>query len=571
MLKSIQKYVIVLIILFGALIYYTYNMIPVGLGGSGNQENVVDLPAAVEENENRLVVAEKNIGDRYNPLLATTSGEEHVCELVFDSLVDLNAQGDLIPELAAFWEVSDDAMVYTFHLKEGIYFHDGMPLTTEDVAFTYTFLASPYYQGPFSDKVMDLEGAVAFNQRKRDADRIVGIHVLDERTIQFVLTEPNVLKLYDFQFGILPKHIYEVESWGEFQALNGKPIGSGPFRLINRTDQIIQFEANEEYYQKSANIDGIEIVKLENYDANSVYYLAAGKLDIASINPNPQNVQRLNSSSQVKLISHDSNSYGYVGLNLRDPVFQDVKVRQALMHGINRAFFVETFYKGYGEVCNAPAPYLTALPVDGLDEYTYDPKEAKALLKEAGWHDLDGNGVLEKDGKPFTFTLSTYTDSNYSYNIAALLRSNLKDLGIIMDVEFLSFDELLDRVFFQRDFDAYTLHWVIGPEQQMQGTFDRQSDRVGGYNSVGYQNDQAETIFSEILGTVREEERELLVEQWIRIANQDLPYLFLSYNVEMVGVNNRVENFHPSAFSGWADQAKQLILRKPRSKNLSMN
>lgn len=571
MLRSIHKYLIVLIVLFGALIYYTYNMIPFELGGSENQKNADYLPAAVEKNENRLVVAEKNIGDRYNPLLATTSGEEQVCELVFDSLVDLNTQGDLIPELAAFWEVSDDARVYTFHLKEGITFHDGMPLTTEDIAFTYTFLASPYYQGPFSDKVMDLEGARVFNQRKSEFDGISGIRVLDERTIQFVLTEPNVLKLYDFQFGILPKHIYQVDSWGDFQALNGKPIGSGAFRLIDHTDQSLQFEANKEYYQQSANIDGIELVKLENYDANSVYYLAAGKLDIASINPNPQNVQRLNSSSLVELISHDSNSYGYIGLNLRDPMFQDVKVRQAFMHGINRAFFVETFYKGYGEVCNAPASYQTALPVDGLDEYTYDPKEAKALLREAGWQDLDGNGILEKDGKEFQFTLSTYTDSNYSYNVAALLRSNLRDLGIDMDVDFLSFDELLNRVFFQRDFDAYTLHWVIGSEQQMQGTFDQQSDRVGGYNSVGYGNEKAEKIFLEVLGTVREEEREKLVEEWIRIANADLPYLFLSYNVEMMGVNKRVENFQPSAFSGWADQAKQLILRKPGSQNLSLD
>ncbi len=571
MLKSIQKYLFALIILFGALIYYTSNIIPYGLWGSGNQENVVYLPAAVEKNENRLIVAEKNIGDRYNPLLATTSGEERVCELVFDGLVELNVQGELIPELAAFWEVSDDAKVYTFHLKEGIYFHDGTPLTTEDVAFTYTFLASPYYQGPFSDKVMDLEGARAFNQRKSETDGIAGIRVLDERTIQFVLTEPNVLKLYDFQFGILPKHIYQVDSWGDFLALNDKPIGSGAFRLINHTNQSIQLEANEEYYQKPANIDGIEIVKLENYDANSVYYLSEGKLDIASINPNPQNVQRFASSSQVKLISHDSNSYGYIGLNLRDPKFQDVKVRQALMHGINRAFFAETFYKGYGEVCNAPAPYLTALTINGLEEYPFDPMAAKAILKEAGWQDLDANGILEKDGKEFRFTLSTYTDSNYSYNVAALLRSNLKDLGIVMEVEFLPFNELLDRVFFQRDFDAYTLHWVIGPEQQMLGTFDQQSDRVGGYNSVGYRNEKAEEIFQKVLRTVREEEREMLVEQWIRIANQDLPYLFLSYNVEMMGVNKRVENFHPSAFSGWADQAKQLILRKPGNSTLSLN
>ena len=571
MLKSLRKYLFALIVLFGALITYTSNIIPNGLWGPGRQENVVYLPPAVEKNENRLIVAEKNIGDRYNPLLATTSGEERVCELVFDGLVDINAQGELIPELAAFWEVSDDAKTYTFHLKEGIYFHDGTPLTTEDVAFTYLFLASPYYQGPFSDKVMDLEGARAFNQRKSDADEIDGIQILDERTIQFVLDEPNVLKLYDFQFGILPKHIYQVDSWGSFLALNDKPIGSGAFRLVNHTDQSIKLEANEEYYQKPANIDGIEIVKLENYDANSVYYLAEGKLDIASINPNPQNVQRLSSSSQMELISHDSNSYGYMGLNLRDPMFQDVKVRQAMMHGINRAFFVETFYKGYGEVCNAPAPYLTALTIDGLEVYPFDPKQAKALLQEAGWEDLDKDGILEKDGKEFRFTLSTYTDSNYSYNVAALLRSNLKDLGIVMDVEFLSFDELVDRVFFQRDFDAYTLHWVIGPEQQMLGTFDRQSDRVGGYNSVGYQNEKAEKIFLEVLRTVREEEREMLVEQWIRIANQDLPYLFLSYNVEMMGVNNRVENFHPSAYSGWADQAKQMIIKRTGSSVLSLN
>ena len=176
----------------------------------------------------------KNLGDRFNPLLATTAGEEDVCELVFDGLVDIDEQGRIVPELAAFWEVSDDAKEITFHLKEGIYFHDGSPLTSEDVAFTYTFLASPYYQGPFYDKVMDLKGAVDYNQRKEGVEGVSGIEVMDERTIRFVLTEPNMLKLYDFQFGILPKHIYQVDSWAAFQALNQKPIGSGPFRLVNR-------------------------------------------------------------------------------------------------------------------------------------------------------------------------------------------------------------------------------------------------------------------------------------------------------------------------------------------------
>ncbi len=570
MLKSIRKYLIALGVLFGALIYYTSNIIPVGIWSDASENHVVYLPVTVEENANRLIVAEKNLGDRFNPLLATTAGEEDVCELVFDGLVDIDEQGRIVPELAAFWEVSDDAKEITFHLKEGIYFHDGSPLTSEDVAFTYTFLASPYYQGPFFDKVMDLEGAVGYNQRKEGVASVSGIEVMDERTIRFVLTEPNMLKLYDFQFGILPKHIYQVDSWAAFQALNQKPIGSGPFRLVNRTDQSVQLTANEAYYVKPANIDGIEVIKLDNYDANSVYYLTEGKLDIASVNPNPQNVQRLTENPQIQLVSHDSNSYGYIGLNLRDPKFKDPLVREAMMRGINRAFFAETFYKGYGEVCNAPAAYVAVSGMADLEAYPYDPMAAKALLKEAGWEDSDGDGLLDKNGKAFKFVLSTYTDSNYVYNVTALLRSNLQDLGIEMEVEFLAFDELVDRVFFRRNFDAYTLHWVLGPEPQMIGTFDQASDRIGGYNSVGYYNPEAEDIFRRIIQTVDEEERDMLVEEWIRLANRDLPYLFLSYNVEMVGINRRVSNFHPTAYSGWADQAQDIIITQQQNKSLSL-
>lgn len=570
MLKSIRKYLLALGILFGALIYYTSNIIPVTFWSEGEENHVVYLPVSVEENANRLIVAEKNLGDRFNPLLATTDGEEKICELVFDGLVDIDKQGQVVPELAAFWEISDDAKVITFHLKEGIYFHDGSPLTAEDVAFTYTFLASPYYQGPYFDKVMDLEGALDYNQRVSGVENVEGIQVIDERTIRFILTEPNTLKLYDFQFGILPKHIYKVNSWGDFQALNQKPIGSGPFRLVNHTEQSVQLRVNEAYYLKPANIDGIEVIKLENYDANSVYYLTEERLDIASVIPNPQNVQRLTENSEIRLVSHDSNSYGYIGLNLRDPKFENPLVREAMMRGINRAFFAETFYKGYGEVCNAPAAYMTVSSLEGLDDYPYDPLRAKALLKEAGWSDTNGDGILDKNGKAFEFVLSTYTDSNYVYNVTALLRSNLRDLGIEMEVEFLSFDELIDRVFFQRDFDAYTLHWVLGPEQQMIGTFDRASDRVGGYNSVGYYNPEAEDIFRRVIATVSEEERKILVEDWIRLANRDLPYLFLSYNVEMVGINRRVRNFHPTAYSGWADQAKEIILIDQQNATLSL-
>jgi len=571
MLKSIRKYLIALSLLFAALIYYTSNIIPVGIWNDASENHLVDMPESVVANANRLVVAEKNLGDRFNPLLATTSGEEKICELVFDGLVDIDEQGRIVPELAAFWDISEDARTITFHLKEGIYFHDGSPLTTEDVAFTYTFLASPYYQGPFFDKVMDLEGALDYNQRRLGVTGVSGIHIMDERTIQFILTEPNTLKLFDFQFGILPKHIYQVDSWGAFQALNQKPIGSGPFRLVNHTEQSVELQANEAYYLKPANIDAIEIIKLDNYDANSVYYLTEGKLDIASINPNPQNVQRLTENEHIQLVSHDSNSYGYIGLNLRDPKFKEPLVREAMMRGINRAFFAETFYKGYGEVCNAPAAYMTVSEMEDLETYSYDPLLAKQLLEKAGWVDTDGDGIVEKDGKDFEFVLSTYTDSNYVYNVTALLRSNLRDLGINMEVEFLPFNELVDQVFFQRDFDAYTLHWVLGPEQQMLGTFDQASDRVGGYNSVGYNNPEAEEIFQKVIKTVSEEERKMLVEDWIRLANRDLPYLFLSYNVEMVGINRRVKNFHPTAYSGWADQAKEIVLIQQQNKSLSLD
>lgn len=571
MLKSIRKYLIALSLLFAALIYYTSNIIPVGIWNDASENHLIDMPESVVANANRLVVAEKNLGDRFNPLLATTSGEEKICELVFDGLVDIDEQGRLVPELAAFWEISEDARTITFHLKDGVYFHDGSPLTTEDVAFTYTFLASPYYQGPFFDKVLDFEGALDYNQRKLGVTSVSGIRVMDERTIQFVLTEPNTLKLYDFQFGILPKHIYQVESWGAFQDLNQKPIGSGPFRLVNHTEQSVELKANEAYYLKPANIDGIEIVKLDNYDANSVYYLTDGKLDIASVNPNPQNVQRLTENEHIQLVSHDSNSYGYIGLNLRDPKFKDPLVREAMMRGINRSFFAETFYKGYGEVCNAPAAYMTVSEMQDLETYPYEPLRAKELLEEAGWIDTDGDGFVDKNEKAFEFVLSTYTDSNYVYNVTALLRSNLRDLGINMEVEFLPFNELVDQVFFQRDFDAYTLHWMLGPEQQMIGTFDRASDRVGGYNSVGYNNPEAEAIFQKVIQTVSEEERKTLVEEWIRMANRDLPYLFLSYNVEMVGINRRVRNFHPTAYSGWADQAKEIVLIQQQNKTLSLD
>ncbi len=508
---------------------------------------------------NILTVADADFDGVFNPILSSSVYDSNIVAIIFDSLVTNDSKGNPIPELAEKWDISEDGKTYTFHLRKGVKFHDGHELTAEDVQFTYEMIAHDDYDGPRWNAIGDLVGAQ--DCRDGNTEHIEGIKIIDDYTISFTVSEVNAAKIInDFGYGIMPKHIYDFDQYSEFVGHNQNPIGSGPFCFKRyKVGQYVEVEANEDYWDGRPKLDGI-IVKYTPRDSLAAE-AQAGLADITHLPATPEDVEIATETGIIEAKNHPGNAYGYAGINLRRPKFQDKRVRKALAYALNRKAHVDAYFKGYARVCNCPvSPVSWAYPDESkLEKYEYNPEKAKELLKEAGWEDRDGDGWIENEnGEKFTINWTAYTDSQYEQQLMAIMKENYKQIGIDVEIEMMEFNAVCDKVYTQRDFDVYNMMWSLSIDPDPTGIFDKASDVPGGYNSIGYYNEEAEQIFADGIKETNMEKRKKLYQRWAEIANDELPYIFLDISDEIWGANIRVKNFEPSAYYDWTYQVTDI-------------
>ncbi|MBS7525502.1 peptide ABC transporter [Fusibacter paucivorans] len=508
---------------------------------------------------NILTVSTTSLNGQFNPVMTDNLYDTWVVNLVFEGLITNDAKGNPIPAAAADWEISEDKRVYTFHLADGMTFHDGEPVTAQDVAFTYYTMADPNYDGPFSYAVADIVGVDAY--QKYETDAITGIKVIDESTISFEITSPNVQKIWDFSYGIMPEHVYRYDNWETFKAMVSNPIGSGIMKFdAFKIGDYVQLSANEKYFKGSTAIDGV-IIKIQPIETATAA-LAAGGIDLVNPSASLDNYDMMISTGIANVQEFTGNGYNYIGFNLRSPKLSDKRVRQALAYGLNRKVFIENQWEGFASVCNAPiSPVSWAYPDPSLlNDYAYDPAKAQVLLDEAGWIDTDGDGIREKDGIKLSLVWTAYNDVDWPMNFVAMAQENWKTIGVELEADLMGFTAASEKVFNQQDFELWSMGWSLAIDPDPTGVFDKASDVLGGYNAGGYSNARAEEIFKEGNTEYDQATRAELYQEWAIIANDELPYLFNAYRNEIWGVNKRVKGMKLGPYYDWTYTIKDMTL-----------
>jgi len=513
--------------------------------------NPEKLPQVARDRKDTLIVGTTAPNGTFNPIYSGSLYDSWVCSLIFDGLISNDAEGNPIPNVAEKWDISEDGKTYTFYIKKGIKFHDGKELTAEDVAFTFTAICDPNYDGPRTDAVMYLEGYEEYNKDKENkVKEVKGIKVIDPYTIQFTLTEAQAPAIWNFGYGILPKHYYGFEK-GNIKKLKDlflKPMGSGAYTLKSyKPGAEVVFEKNPNYWKGEPKIKTI-VMKVTN--ANTVVQeLTSGNVDIDAVGK-PEMVELIKQAGFFNIYSYPSNSYGYIGLNLRDERFKDKRVRQALMYGLDRKGFINAYYKGNGQVCNAPVSPVSWAYTDEINQYEYNPDLANKLLDEAGWVKKE-DGFRYKDGKKFTIHWMTYTGSKYVESLIPIVKDNWGKLGIEVVPELMEFGTLVEKVYDKREFEMYNMAWSLSIDPDPSGIFSKAQDVPGGNNSVGWVNEESEKLMKQGLTEFNQEKRKEIYKQWNKLANEELPYLFLSYNKDNVAVSCRVKGVNPSPYIDW--------------------
>jgi peptide/nickel transport system substrate-binding protein len=487
--------------------------------------------------------------DSLNPGVAYLSEAFDIINLVYDALITTDLRNKAQPQLAKEWSVDSSGKVWTFKLHDGVKWHDGQPLTAEDVAFTYNMI----------------KGFESFALIKSYTSLLEKAEAPDPTTA--VLTFEQPVSNTDERFSsvyILPKHIWEKfkdeKAATEFENL--EMIGSGPFKLTEfKSGEFTRLTANKEHFLTPPKVDEVIFKVYQNDDA-MVQALKTGEVDV--IEPPKTVVRALQSEPNIKVEIGASLSLTDIILNTTDPkncpkdvgkctghpALRDVKVRQALAYATDKQALIDTVLLGLG------APGLSlVMPGHGdgyakdVKDYPFDIEKAKQILEDAGYKDTDGDGIREMPGdpsKPLSFRYSFPSDqaAGTGPRLFETLRDSWKQAGVDIKLQALEADALTSVCCPAFDFDVINWGWGAGVDPSSLLYIATTDEIPTGNSETGYSNPEYDALFKEQETTVDKAKRNEILHKMQEILIRDVPYIIPYYA-------QNVEAYRSDKFQGW--------------------
>ena len=466
-----------------------------------------------------------------DPRIGTDGQSEHIDALIFDALVRRDDHFNVQPWLAQSWE-TPDPLTYIFHLRSGVRFHDGRPLTSKDVQWTLNSI---------------LNGAVP--TVKLQAYRNIGsIDAPDPLTVIIHLKQPDpglLPSLSDGAIGIIPN--------GSGRDFGRHPIGSGPFRFVSQEqDKEVVIERNPDYWSQRPNLERVRFAVVPDQITRALE-LQKGSADVGVNALSADQVFALRNDSRIAVETGPGTILNYISFNTRDPILKDIRVRQAIADAINRPLIIRTLWRGRARLAESLLPIDHWARTGDVEAYNFGPAKANSILDNAGY----GRG---KDGIRFHLTIKTSTDET-SRTLAVVMQQQLRDIGIALDVrsfEFATFYADIAKGAFQ----MYTLRWIGGNEQPdiFGYAYATASWPPHGANRGYYSNPKVDALVAKASMTPDQHDRATIYSQIQQILAIDLPSINLWYLDTVIVHNRRLEGIKLSS-SGNFDFLREATLR----------
>ena len=468
--------------------------------------------------------------DTLNPITATDASSHAINLRIYETLVDRDYDTlEVIPMLAERWEISPDKMKFRFFLKKGVYWSDGIELTADDVVYSYK-------------KIMDPK--VASAQLKVYYIDIKSCRKINKYTIEFLYSRPYYLALiFCGGMPIVPRHIFD--NGTDFNThKNGRfPVGTGPYTFERwDTGRNITLVRNEGYRGKKAMIRR-GVYKIIFDPSAAFQMLKKGDIDVMGLREiewaRQTGSERFN--EHFYKLKYYLSTFSYVGWNEDRIFFKDRRVRLAMTLLINRRDIRDKLLFGLGEIVSGPF-YIFGKSYDrDIKPWPYDPARAVRLLKQAGWVDHDGDGILDKDGKKFSFTFTISSGSRFAERLGSIMKEDLSKVGIQMDINRFEWAVFLQKIQ-SRNFDATALGWSDPDFQDDPYQIWHSSQIKGGSNYIGFSNKEADRIIEKTRLEFDEKIRIKMYHRFQEILHHEQPYTFLFTTPALVAVSRRFEN-----------------------------
>ena len=457
-----------------------------------------------------------------DPALVLDGESAKVCDMLYDTLIQYREDTtDLEPALAEAWESSADGLVWTFYLRQGVQFHDGTPLDADAVVFSLTRPEAVY--------------------RDFQAEFISHIVALDSFTVQIILKipfAPFINALTSFEYSIVSPAA--VQHFGANFADN--PVGTGPFKFVrwDQGDRIV-LEANDTHWAGRPSLDRIIFRSIPD---NSVRLMELQQGNLHAMEfPNPDELSIIRGDVQLELLMQPSLNVGYLAMNMEKPPFDDLKVRLAINHAINKVEIIEDLYQGTGIPAKNPIPPTLWSYDDTIVDYEYNPELAKQLLAEAGYP----NG--------FETTLwalpvpRPYIPDGAA--LAEILQAELRNIGVEAEIVTYDWGTYLEKTE-NGEHDMAMLGWIAGadPDNFFYYLLSKTHAEKPAFNISFYRSDEMQDVLERARTSTDRSERIELYQQAQAIFHRDVPWVPLAHGQRLLVVDKRVKNLR-LAPTGW--------------------
>jgi peptide/nickel transport system substrate-binding protein len=470
------------------------------------------LSCSSKPDANTLVMIIESSPTNLDPRVGIDAQSERIDNLIFDDLLSRGDDLNVAPGLAERWEITDP-LTYIFNLHRGVRFHDGRPLTSRDVKWTFDSM---------------LQGKIR-STKTANYKFVDHIDAPDDFTVIFHMKEPDAPLLWnlsDGAMGIVP--------YGSGDEMTLHPIGSGPFKFVSaETDREVVLERNDEYWGEKPKLARVRFAVVPD-ETTEALELRKGSGDIAINSLTPDTVVTLARDPQLKVERAAGTRLAYLGFNLRDPILKNVQVRQAIAYALDRRPMIEYLWRGEAEPARSILPVQSWAYNGNVPAYEHDPEKANQLLDAAGYPAI--NGIR------FHITMKTSTDPNTRLMVA-VMQQHLREVGIVLDIRSFEFATFFSDVQ-HGAFQIYGLRWIGGNEDPdiFEYAFHSSKFPPNGANRDYYANPNVDALIDEARRQVDPKLRKPLYAEVQRILADDVPYINLWYLDNVMVHSSRVRN-----------------------------
>ena len=484
-------------------------------------------------------ILEGSIGDASNliPMLAGDSSSHSVASLVFDPLLTYDRNQDqLEPRLASSWDVSEDGLEITFHLREDVRWQDGEPFTARDIEYGFKTITDPTTLTAYAE----------------DYRQVSLFEVIDDFTFKVTYDKPFAPALASWNnLVVLPRHLLEGRDINSATDFARHPVGLGRYKLESWTAGTdISLQANHDYYRGRAYVERV-VYRIIPDQQTQFLELKTGGLDMMGLTPLQYSRQTSSDAFKNNFARYKylANSYTYLGYNLRNDLFKDQRVRRALSHAINKQEIVDAVLLGLGAPARVPYKPGTFWHNDSIKDLAFDPARSRQLLAEAGWSDSDDNGVLDREGKEFEFKILTNQGNDLRLKTATIIQRRFKEIGVKADVRVIEWSAFINDFVDKRAFDAVVLGWSLGLDPDQYDIWHSSKTSEKEFNFVSFADQEVDDLLDSARRSFDRQERKKAYDRFQEILVEQQPYTFLYVAESLPAVHRRFHGIEPAGIS----------------------